>query len=296
MLPTPTYHEEIKHGMAWLLDHVPYYGRWYRFWQFWIAAEGRLPLVDVDEGWEHPISVGRANERLRQECVAHIESQLSDRPDLLAKATPNYAPGSKRLVRDNGVWLRALKQPHVSLVTERIERMVEDGIVAANGEFHPADVVVFATGFHASEFLCPITITGRHGKDLHRWWGGDSRAYLGITVPGFPNLFMLGGPNTASVINGSAYFASECAAEYTLSAIKLLLGGKHRGMDCREEAFLAHNRHVDAGNLRKAWGSPKVASTWYRNSFGRASVPWPFPLLEYWNLTSSVNMADYEFL
>src|SRR5690606_3233304 len=79
MLPTPNYHEDIKPGMAWLLHHVPFYGRWFRFWQFWIAAEGRLPLVEVEKDWDHPISVGSANERLRLECVEHLKGQLTDR-------------------------------------------------------------------------------------------------------------------------------------------------------------------------------------------------------------------------
>src|SRR5690606_9208213 len=133
MLPTPTYHDDIRPGMTWLLRHVPYYGRWFRFWQFWIAAEGRLPLVEVEDDWQHPISVGRANEGLRQECMAHLEAQLKERPDLLKKLTPTYPPGAKRMLRDNGVWTSALKQPHAHLVTEGIARVERDAIVTQDG-------------------------------------------------------------------------------------------------------------------------------------------------------------------
>lgn len=295
MLPTPSYHDDIKPGMAWLLHHVPYYGRWFRFWQFWIAAEGRLPLVEVESAWKHPISVGRANEELRQECMAHLEAQLADHPDLLEKLTPTYPPGAKRMLRDNGVWASALKQPHASLITDPIDHLVEDAIVTADGRRYGVDIIVFATGFQASDYLEPITVVGRDGKDLHQWWGGDCRAYLGITIPGFPNLFMTAGPNTSVVVNGSAIFSAECAVEYAMSAIGQLLAGGHLAMDCREEPFWRYNERVDAGNLKKAWGTAKTTS-WYKNSSGRASQPWPFSLLEYWQLTERVDLEDYELI
>ncbi|OKO77033.1 hypothetical protein AC630_21550, partial [Bradyrhizobium sp. AS23.2] len=254
MLPTPTYHERIRPGMAWLLRHVPYYGRWFRFWQFWIAAEGRLPLVEVEPDWDHPISVGRANEGLRLECIEHLKAQLADRPDLLEKMTPSYPPGAKRMLRDNGVWAAALKQPHVSLISDGIVRIDKRGIVTSDGTLHEVDVIVFATGFQASDYLMPIKVVGRSGKNLHNWWAGDCRAYLGITMPGFPNLFMTGGPTTGAVVNGSAIFSAECAVEYSLSAIHGLLSGGYAAMDIRQGPFDAYNTRVDAGNLTKAWG------------------------------------------
>lgn len=295
MLPTPNYHEQIRPGMAWLLRHVPYYGRWFRFWQFWIAAEGRLPLVEVEQDWDHPISVGRANEGLRLECIEHLKAQLSDRPDLLEKLTPTYPPGAKRMLRDNGVWAAALKQPHTKLITDSILRINERGIVSADGTLHEVDIIVLATGFQASDYLTPIRVIGRDGKNLHQWWAGDCRAFLGITMPGFPNLFMTGGPTTGVVVNGSAIFSAECAVEYALSAIGELLAGGYAAMDVRKAPFDAFNERVDAGNLTKAWGVAKTTS-WYKNRFGRASQTWPFSLLEYWRLTEKANISDYEMI
>jgi 4-hydroxyacetophenone monooxygenase len=295
MLPTPNYHEEIKPGMAWLLRHVPFYGRWFRFWQFWIAAEGRLPLVEVEQDWDHPISVGRANEELRLECIDHLKAQLADRPDLLEKMTPKYAPGAKRMLRDNGVWADALKQPHTELVTDGILRIEEKGIVTSDGMLHEVDIIIMATGFQASDYLAPIKVVGRGGKDLHKWWGGDCRAYLGITMPGFPNLFMTGGPTTGVVVNGSAIFSAECAVEYAMSALRALLADGYAAMDVRQAPFDTFNERVDAGNLTKAWGVAETSS-WYKNRFGRASQTWPFSLLEYWQLTEKVDLSDYELI
>lgn len=295
MLPTPNYHEDIRPGMAWLLRHVPGYGRWFRFWQFWIAVEGRLPLVEVDEGWENPLSVGAANERLRQECLAALRRQLADRPDLIEPMTPRYPPGSKRMLRDNGVWAGALKRANTSLVTAGLERIEGDTLHFADGATRAVDAIVFATGFHAADYLAPIRVTGREGRDLHAHWAGDARAYLGITVPGFPNLFMLAGPNTAVVVNGSAIFSMECAVAYILSAIRRLLETGHAALDCRDEPFARYNAWIDAGNLKKAWGAPGTSS-WYKNASGRASQTWPFTLQTYWNITRSLTPEDYTAL
>lgn len=296
MLPTPTYHDDIAPGMQWLLKHVPCYGRWLRFWQFCISVEGRFPLTAVDEDWDHPISVGRANEELRQGCLKWIASQYQDRPDLLEKMTPNYPPTSKRMLRDNGVWAAMLKKPHVELNTTGIDQFTPEGIRTKDGVVHAFDVVICATGFKASDFLAPMKITGSGGQELHRdCWDGDCRAYLGISVPGFPNLFMTGGPNTAVVINGSAIFSSECQVEYSLRAIRYLLETGQKAMNCKEAPFVDYNLWIDAGNLKRSWGSPR-ANSWYKNKKGRASQTWPFGMLDYWNLTGKFTPDDYVFI
>ena len=296
MLPTPTYHDDIAPGMQWLLKHVPYYGRWLRFWQFCISIEGRFPLTAVEDDWVHPVSVGRDNEELRQGCLKWLATQYHDRPDLLEKMTPNYPPTSKRMLRDNGVWAAMLKKPHVELNTTGIDRFTPEGIRTQDGVLHDFDVVICATGFKASDFLAPMTITGSGGRQLHRdCWDGDCRAYLGISVPGFPNLFMTGGPNTAVVINGSAIFSSECQVEYSLRAIRYLLETGQKAMNCKEAPFVDYNKWIDAGNLKRSWGAPHTKS-WYKNKKGRASQTWPFGMLDYWNLTSCFTPGDYEFI
>jgi 4-hydroxyacetophenone monooxygenase len=296
MLPTPTYHDDIAPGMKWLLKHVPYYGRWLRFWQFCISIEGRLPLTAVEDDWDHPVSVGRANEELRQGCLKWLATQYQDRPDLLEKMTPDYPPTSKRMLRDNGVWAAMLKMPHVELNTTGIEAFTPEGILTKDGVLHAVDVVICATGFKASDFLAPMKITGTGGRELHRdCWDGDCRAYLGISVPDFPNLFMTGGPNTAVVINGSAIFSSECQVEYSLRAIRYLLETGNKALDCKQAPFVDYNKWIDAGNLKRSWGSPR-GNGWYKNKKGRASQTWPFGMLDYWNLTGNFKPEAYEFI
>lgn len=295
MLPTPTYHEEVAPGLSWLFHHVPYYHRWFRFYQFWISVEGRRPFVQVDPEWEHEISVSAANEALRSALVQHLRAQFGDRPDLLEQVMPAYPPGAKRMMRDNGVWPAALKQDNVSLVTAGIEQITPYGIRSRDGVLHEVDVIIYATGFQAADFLAPMTIRGRGGFDLHERWKGDARAYLGIAIPDFPNLFCIYGPNTNLVINGSILLFSECAVHYILECIRAILASGCRAIDVRQQSFDTYNRRIDEGNLMMAWGASTVHS-WYKNAFGRSAQNWPFSILEYYQLTRHPDVADHVLL
>lgn len=295
MLPTPAYHEDVTPGLSWLFHHVPYYHRWFRFYQFWISVEGRRPFVQVDPEWEHEISVSAANEALRSALVEHLTAQFSDRPDLLEQVMPTYPPGAKRMMRDNGVWPAALKQDNVSLVTEGIDQITPTGIRTRDGVLHEVDVIIYATGFRAADFLSPMRIRGRGGVDLHERWKGDARAYLGIAIPDFPNLFCIYGPNTNLVINGSILLFSECAVHYVLECIRAILSSGCRAIDVRQQSFDAYNERIDEGNLKMAWGASTVNS-WYKNAFGRSAQNWPFPILEYYELTRRPDLADHVLL
>lgn len=295
-LPTPEYHDDLPEETRWLLANVPFYSQWYRLWLFWRLAEGALPAAQVDPEWpEDGRSVSALNDGLRQLLTAYLESQFADAPDLLERVVPSYPPLAKRILLDNGAWAGALKADNVELVTEAISGIDETGITTADGVRREVDVIIYATGFQASRFLAPMRITGRGGADLHECWGDDARAYLGITVPGFPNLFCLYGPNTNLVANGSIIFFSECEVGYILGCIRLLLEGRHRALDCRRPVHDAYNRAIDEGNTKVAWGASSVHS-WYKNSRGRITQNWPFSLLEFWRRTRRPDPADYELL
>ena len=293
MLPAPDYKQPVKSEMSWLLRHVPYYHRWYRFFQFWATVEGRRPYVQVDPSWQHPVSVSEKNEELRQIVQAYIETEFSDRPDLLPHVIPSYPPGAKRMLRDDGSWAKALHSDHVDLVTESISHIEPEGIRTADGTLHEVDYIVYGTGFKASGFLEPMQVTGRNNLDLHEQWDGDARAYLGVTVPNFPNLFMLYGPNTNLVVNGSIILMSECSADYTLSCLKHLLENNASALEVRQDVFQDFNDEIDAANDLMAWGASGVNS-WYKNASGRVSQNWPHSLLDYFVRTRAMNPSEYD--
>jgi 4-hydroxyacetophenone monooxygenase len=252
-----------------------------------------LPSCVVDPAWQpKDRSVSAANDELRQ-LLAHLLSvQFAERPDLLAQVVPQYPPSAKRIIVDDGLWSQTLQQAHVHLVTDAIECITPGGVRTVDGTERPADVVVYGTGFRASQFLTPMRVTGRQGADLHEQWDGNARAYLGITIPNFPNFFCLYGPNTNIVVNGSIIYFSECEVRYLVDYVRHLLSTGSRAMDCRAEVHDAYNERIDAGNLQMAWGVSTVNS-WYKSATGRVAQNWPFSLLDYWRQTLTVDPTDY---
>ena len=294
--PAPNYHERVAEGFLWLLKHVPTYAQWYRFWLFWAISDGFLPMVEVDDNWQPGDEVtGEGNRQLRDLLAGSLRKQLEGRPDLIEKALPNFPPASKRIVVDNGSWPNTLMREHVHLITEPISQVTPRGILTEDGEEHALDVLVYGTGFQASKFLTPVKVVGRGGVDMHEQWGGDARAYLGITIPNFPNFFFLYGPNTNIVVNGSIVYFSECEVQYVLECLKFLLESGQQAIDCRTDVHDAYNERIDAGNLKRAWGVSSVPS-WYKSESGRVAQNWPFTLLEYWQQTKRMDPADYVVL
>ena len=293
LAPTTDYHEAVGEGKKALIEHFPFYDKWYRFYLFWSMTDGVYEAVKADEGWNGPdTAVGEANAFLREMLVSQIAPQAEGRDDLLAKVVPQYPFGGKRALRDNGVWIEALKRDNVDLVTTPIARITEDGVETQDGALHKADAIIYGTGFHASKFLKDVKVYGKRGVELHEQWDGDARAYLGITAPNFPNFFTLYGPNTNIVVNGSIIFFSECSVRYILGALELLAETGARTLEVKSDVHDAFNVKVDAMNAKMAWGAPQVSS-WYKNDKGRVSQNWPFPLVDYWKATLKPDPADF---
>jgi 4-hydroxyacetophenone monooxygenase len=295
-IPTPDYHDPVAPEALWLFRNVPDYASWYRFWIFWRNVEGFMSASTVDPEWDGGgRSVSEVNDLVRQLLAGYIGAEFWDAPELVESAVPDYPPFAKRFIRDNGVWARTLKRDDVDLVTTAIAEITPDGVRTTDGTVHQADVIIYGTGFQASDFLTPMKVVGRGGADLHQRWDGDARAYLGITLPGFPNFFLLYGPNTNIVVNGSITYFSECEVHYVVGCLRALLETGARAIDPRPEVHDAYNERVDAENLRMAWGVSSVNS-WYKNATGRTAQNWPFSLLEYWQQTRAVDLEDYEAL
>ncbi len=295
VVPNPDYFQDVPAGKHWLLNHVPYYAKWFRFSMFWRAAEGLLDAVTADPKWQRSErSVSEANEAFRELLVDNLRSVLGDDEALLEKCVPDYPPGAKRALIDDGRWLNALKRDNVELLTEPIDAITDSGLRTRSGAEHEFDVLIYATGFQASSFLHPMKIYGRGGRELHATWAGEPRAFKGISIPGFPNLFCCYGPNTNIVVNGSIIFFSECEIRYVLGCLALLMGDETTAMDVRADVHDAYNERIDAGNRGMAWGQSSV-NTWYKNQSGRITQNWPFTLLEFWQQTRAPAAEDYTF-
>ena len=138
-----------------------------------------------------------------------------------------------------------------------------------------------------------MKVVGPRRRRPARAWDGNARAYLGVTVPDFPNFFMLYGPNTNIVVNGSIIYFSECEVQYVLGCLRLLLEGGHRALDVQARGARRVQRRIDEGNRRMAWGAVAKVSSWYKNESGRVAQNWPFTLLEYWHQTKEPRPGDY---
>ncbi|MBL7502068.1 NAD(P)/FAD-dependent oxidoreductase [Frankia sp. CNm7] len=292
LLPVPNYHDDLPAEINWLLRHVPDYARWDRLTTFGRLQEGTLPQTIVDPRWDRSNnSVSAVNDLARRRLTAWYEAVFPD-PALRAKVLPTHFYGAKRMIPDSGRYAATLQRPDVTLETAEIGRITPSGIQLADGRHVDHDVIVYGTGFQASRFLTPMRVVGAGGLDLHDWWDGDARAHLGITVPRFPNLFLMYGPNTNIVVNGSIIYFSECAARYITECVGLLLARDAASLDCRPEAHDRYNEWIDAATDERAWGVSDV-HTWYRNGKGRIAQNWPFNLYDYWRLTRAPNPADY---
>jgi 4-hydroxyacetophenone monooxygenase len=294
MFPNPNYHEPVGPGVRWALRHLPFYGRWYRFLLFWPACDTGLATAQVDPEWEpQQQSVSEINEITRVMFTDWITSQLEGRPDLVEKCVPDYPPTGKRTLQDNGTWLAALKRPNVELVRAGVDRLEADGVVDSDGVKHDADVVIYATGFQPNDMLLPMRIAGRDGVDLRERWGIRPRAYLGMTVPGFPNFFMLYGPGTNLASGGSLIFHSECEVRYVMQCLEVLADRHLASMEPRVDKDDEWYERCQAALKMTVWASPYIEHSFYKNAEGEVHGLSPWRLVDFWAWTREVDLDDF---
>ncbi|GGH61779.1 NAD(P)-binding domain-containing protein [Frigidibacter albus] len=295
VLPRHNYHNTVTENVKWVLANVPFYARWYRFMLFWAYGDGVYPLLKIDRNWHQPGSISARNAEIRAQWTKYVEAEVGDRPDLFAKVLPDYPPYGKRSLRDND-WYRTLRRDKVELVNTPVAEIVPGGIIDCEGRHYPVDVIIYATGFLASRMLHPMDIVGKGGTRLRDIWGDDNpRAYLGITMPGFPNLFLTYGPNTNLAHGGSIIFQAECQVHYITTCLAALIEGGHDAMECTAEAYDDYNASVDATLDEMVWAFEGVTN-WYKNASGRVTTNSPWSLVDYWHMTRSPDPAAYTFI
>ncbi len=295
MFPNPNYHEKVGPGVKWALRHLPFYGRWYRFLLFWPGCDGGLVAARIDPDWKGEGAVSAANEATRQIFTQWITSQVNGDPELVAKVVPNYPATGKRTLQDNGSWLRALTRDNVELVRSGIDRIEQDAVVGSDGTRYEVDLIVYATGFQANRFLFPIEIVGRGGAVLAETWGERPAAYLGITVPGFPNLFCMYGPGTNLAHGGSLIFHSECQMRYISGCLKALITGGHLAMEPTQAAHDDYYQRTQKELAGMVWSHPSIEHSWYKNAEGKIHILSPWRLVDYWAWTREPDLRDFAF-
>ena len=295
MLPNPLYHAQVPPGDRWAMRHLPFYASWFRFLMLYPGiAMGTEPYrIDPEFQGADGIAINEINEVRRQQLTAWITSHLEGRPDLLEKSIPDYPAMGKRILQDNGSWLETLKKPNVELVKTRIERVVPEGIVTADGELHEVDVICYATGFKHNDFLASMDVVGRNGISIRDQWGDQPTAHLGITIPNFPNFFCMYGPGTNLAHGASLFFHSECQIHYAMDCIHQVLASDAKTIEVRKDA---HDEYVERYRSeidQLLWSHPSIEHSHYKNPNGKIYTLSPWRMELYWEWTRSADPDEY---
>ncbi|MCU1646308.1 MAG: Cyclohexanone monooxygenase [Nocardia sp.] len=273
----PKFDTDYKPIHQRVLLHVPGLPVAERFSWWAIAEFVALGLV------EYP-AITRAVARM---AGKHLAEQVTD-PELLAKLTPDYPIGCKRGLFSNDYY-PALTQPNVTVETTAISEIVPEGVRTADGVLHAAEVIIYGTGFKGTEFLWPMKIRGRGGRNLSDVWEGGAHAYLGITVPDFPNMFMVYGPNTNLGV-GSIIYMIESQARYIRHAVQLLAEQPGHCLEVLPETEREYNTALQQRLARTPWN---FCTSWYRTKSGRITNNWPGTTRSYRRRTRKLRRADY---
>jgi cation diffusion facilitator CzcD-associated flavoprotein CzcO len=267
---------EIPPRVRGTLEAVPGAARAFRDAVYWLLEARALGFA------VHPKLMAPLEAMARR----HLESQVAD-PGLRAKLTPEYTIGCKRILLSSSYY-PALQRPHVNLITDRIAELTPAGVLTADGTTHPADVIIYATGFKVIESVTALNVTGRDGRELKQ---EGVEAYRGITVAGFPNFFMLLGPNTG-LGHTSVVFMIESQIQHVMSCLRILARDKARTIEVGEEALHRFNTGLQR-RLRRAVWSAGGCTSWYLDADGINRALWPGFSVEYWARTRRARRADY---
>jgi cation diffusion facilitator CzcD-associated flavoprotein CzcO len=234
----------------------------------------------------HPRTIGLVGRLI---STVFMRLQLRD-PDVRRRAWPDYTFGCKRVLFSSH-YLPALQRPNVELVTDRIERLTPGGILTEDGVEREVDCIIYGTGFRPTEFMFPMRVAGAGGRALEQEWAEGAHAHLGMCVPGFPNLFLVYGPNT-NTSGGSIVFYEEIQASYIRQALERLRDRGARSIEVRREVEAASDRELQARFAGTAWTQ---CSSWYRDDRGRIVTNWPGYMSEYAERARELDPDEFEF-
>lgn len=293
--PFDRFQKEVPAETRFLLREVPYYQEWYRQRLAWVFNDRIHSSLQVDPEWPHPErAINRRNDKHREFFTEYIKAELGERQDLLPQVLPDYPAFGKRMLMDNG-WYRTMTRENVTLVSDAIREVDGNAVVTADGRRHELDILVVCTGFDAVNLLSSFELRGRGGRSVREDWDAKgAEAYLGVATPGFPNFFMLAGPNTALGHGGSVVALLETQVRYFMGLLKQVMN-QHAWpfeIEVRRDVHDAYNRKVQDAHSRMIW-THKGMSNWYRNASGKIVAPTPFRNDDYWHMTRRTGLDDY---
>jgi cation diffusion facilitator CzcD-associated flavoprotein CzcO len=266
--------------VKWAIKHVPGVQAFRRRFMYEYCESLTLMI-------RHPRTWGLLG-RLRSS--AFMRWQLRGDRDLRRKVWPDYTFGCKRIIFSSH-WFPALRRPNVELIDQAITDMTAGGVVTADGREHPVDCVIFGTGFRTNDFMFPMEIRGAGGRALRDEWSAGAHAHLGITVPGFPNLFLMYGPNT-NTSGGSIIFYLEAQAAYIRQALEALRRRNASAIEVRRDVEELFDRETQEAFQGTAWTN---CDSWYRNEGGRIIANWPRYMDDYEERTRELDPSEFVF-
>jgi 4-hydroxyacetophenone monooxygenase len=293
LFPSPGYRSPVPTQVTWLDRNLPYHTNFMRLRIAGGFAAGFGPIAEIDPHFHDEHAVSEVNKSAREGCIAFLEEKLGDK-DLVEMMTPAHPVLAARPVIVDSEYsiLDAIQRDNVTLVTDGIRGVTETGVETENGEAYDVDAIIYATGFKATEYLFPMSITGRGGKTVEELWSQTgAQGYVGAMIPGCPNLWTLYGPNSNGGLLVPAF--QEMETHYALKCIeRLILDGKS-SIDVKDEPYQQYNEMIDERNQRMAWSDPR-AQNYYWTKFGRSATQNPLTPLEMWSLLREPNFAHLE--
>ncbi|MFD6894388.1 flavin-containing monooxygenase [Rhodococcus sp. NPDC060086] len=285
--PREGYGEPVTEEMRWVLDNIPHYWNWARTTAL-KPADPRGTITPDPEWRAAGGHFSESNDKLRENLTQYIRRQVNNRADLVERLVPDYTPAARRPVVDNK-WYRSLARDNVDLVTDGITRFTDTAIVTADGTERHVDIVLTAVGFEVTKWLWPMDFRGRDGVHIEDRWNmeGGPRAFQGLAVPQFPNLFVLYGPNAQPATGGGIGVGGlpawmESWVGYIARVMVAVIEGGDDCAEVTEAAFWEYNNAVDETARKMIWLDPAAnpEKNYYVNEHGRLSTSTPLPGLD----------------
>jgi 4-hydroxyacetophenone monooxygenase len=293
IMPVSGYHDHVSEDKRWLLDHFPGYWNWFLY-SHYVGSLQKQEMEALDPEWI--AAGGRVNERNQKLATAlteFVRSKVGDREELLNSLIPDHPPLARRLVIDNA-WYEALMRENVELVTDGIELIGPDCIIDRNGRRHPCDLIVLSAGFKVSKYLWPVDYRGRNGLSVQDAWSKDgARAYLTMSMPDFPNFFLLYGPNSG-VRGGSFHSWVEIFMRYIGELLVKMLDGGKREIEVRRDAFENYNAGMDEALKQLLWQTEGKGG-YFLNEYGRVGTQMPWTADQFYELVRKSDPQNYVF-